>query len=477
MNIAALIRALREMGGEVSDDIIAEALWMLQYLPDVDPRDLQNRGEADAGTSVANTTDLTQQVGEGSEESEEGEDFSELFTENEDHWEWEEDALDGDDEVQSTAQIRAAGSRGGFGTTRVRTTDILVPGAPALRNRLAYTRALRTLSRRTRSHTRVRIDEEATIRRLAEERVFLPVQRSVSERWLDLSLVLDRSRSMDIWSRLLNELRALFVRLGLFRNVRLWALDADGNTPVLQLEAQRGRVGAVSLAPRALVDQTGRSLVLVISDCVGSAWQTGMMHEALDIWGKAGPTAILQVLPRQLWVRSSLGQGYPVALSGGPGLPSARLKIRPASRRTLRREANQGVRVPVINIEPDAFRAWAQMLAGSPDSASPGYILPLPRQYDRTERRHISSQSEVSDEQAVTDFLRVTSPLMYWQNASDQQRLAHAQIIVASLYACYVQQHRLTGDIRDPSRPQPWPERKRPKVALRCPLLHPGFPQ
>jgi len=80
-----------------------------------------------------------------------------------------------------------------------------VPAAPALRTRLDLARSLRPLMRKVPSQSRYELDEEATVTQIAEMQMLLPVVRSQPERWLDLDLVVEDSKTTVIWERTIAE--------------------------------------------------------------------------------------------------------------------------------------------------------------------------------------------------------------------------------------------------------------------------------
>ena len=90
---------------------------------------------------------------------------------------------------------------------------------------------MRPLNRTVPSRHDVLLDEEATVNRIADERLWFPVFKPAPERWLDLALVVDRYESMSIWRRPVAELQGLLERLGAFNDVRLWMLDQDPDQP------------------------------------------------------------------------------------------------------------------------------------------------------------------------------------------------------------------------------------------------------
>jgi hypothetical protein len=135
---------------------------------------------------------------------------------------------------------------------------------------LAVARALRPLRQRVPSPHRLVFDEAETVRRIAEEGIWLPALRPARDRWLDLSLVVDAGASMGLWRSTAEELRKLLEWTGAFRNVRVWHLDTNANPPCLRA-GLRYRAGMPSRDPLELVDPSRRSTV---AGNLGPAWAT-----------------------------------------------------------------------------------------------------------------------------------------------------------------------------------------------------------
>ena len=114
------------------------------------------------------------------------------------------------------------------------------PGETVLPGKLALGRALRPLMRRVPVGDRVELDEEATVRRIADEGNWLPVLRPALDRWLELNLVVDEWPSMDVWRETIAEVRHFFEQLGAFRSVRIWGLQTDTQTHHLRLRTRLG---------------------------------------------------------------------------------------------------------------------------------------------------------------------------------------------------------------------------------------------
>lgn len=237
------------------------------------------------------------------------------------------------------------------------------PTAPALRNTLEISRALRPLMRKERSRTRQILDEEATAIAIAEnvDRSWLPALQPALERWLDLVLVIEDTRSTTIWQELIVEVQQLLERQGAFRTMRVWTLKGD-TTGKLELFPRRqdNLVAQKSRSLDTLIDATGRQLILFLSDCVSPIWRNGTVHQCLRAWAKTSPTAIVQFFPERLWLRTALGLGDLVMLQAfAPGMLSSHLQVNDRSGWLIKSSSKMLV-LPIITLEANVLGQWAK---------------------------------------------------------------------------------------------------------------------
>jgi hypothetical protein len=150
------------------------------------------------------------------------------------------------------------------GSGGIQGLSIGVPDAPSLREPLKLAQALRPLMRRVATGKRLILDEAATVQRIAEERIFMPVLKAEPELWLDLALVIDESHSMLIWGHTIQELKEIFKKYGIFRDIRIWGLQPDETGNSLQIFSRMGSSKRLT-DPKEIVDPTGRRLILIVS--------------------------------------------------------------------------------------------------------------------------------------------------------------------------------------------------------------------
>ncbi|MEU9639397.1 SAV_2336 N-terminal domain-related protein [Streptomyces tendae] len=232
-------------------------------------------------------------------------------------------------------------------------------------------RALRPLRQLRPDPLRNELDIDATVSAMAETGLPDAVLRPTRTRWLDLVVLVDDGVSMLLWQRLAGEVRALMERCGAFRDVRLHGLDSrTPGGPRLTGRPYGGRDRARPMS--TVLDPSGNTLLLVVSDGVGRAWRDGTMHRELDRAASTGPVALLHALPPRLWAGSGI--------DARPWRVTTRR--RGAANRSWHVEDTvlppemapyNGVPIPVLSAERSDIGTWAQLI-GSPGETA---VLPL----------------------------------------------------------------------------------------------------
>ncbi len=280
------------------------------------------------------------------------------------------------------------------------------PAVPLLPDVLDLGRSLRLLHRWALSSKRWTLDEEATVERIAEQRVLLAELKGVRERWFELVFVVDRAAGMSIWQPTLDELARLLGYNGAFRSVRTWYLDTEGPTAVLL----SGRRSQRPCKAEELIVPGGRRLILVASDGVGRAWHTGSVNASLRIWSAACPVALLHLLPRHMWSGSALGRGRIVRLvARAPDSVNARLQLM----KTTDVAADKGktaLKLPVLTLEPEAFAAWAQVLNGKAGAWIAGALFDSRSRYADPHANRPPEPTPELIHQRLQRFLKEASP-------------------------------------------------------------------
>ncbi|GKQ39680.1 FxSxx-COOH system tetratricopeptide repeat protein [Streptomyces sp. A012304] len=313
-------------------------------------------------------------------------------------------------------------------------TPVRVPAAASLPHALSLARALKPLTRKVPSRTAVELDEEATVTRLVDEDILIPVLRPEPARWLGLALVVDRSPSMSLWQDEITEIQHEVARLGAFRDIRRWNLSAGADGTTVELRPHPA-VNRPARHPREVVDPAGDQLIVVLTDTVGAMWRTGAAHRLLLDWARSSQVALAHLLPAALWNRVGIAPVPTLMHIPQPGLPNSRWHTLATEPHRARRGA-AALPVPVVELEPRPLRAWAEMTAGSGRwTTSAALLLPTRPPSATTTgpaRRSSSAAATVAPQEAIRRFRASSSP-QAWRLAGLLSALSELTIPVARL--------------------------------------------
>ncbi len=305
---------------------------------------------------------------------------------------------------------------------------IQIPAAPALRARRDLAKALRPLMRKVPSRTATMFDADATTEQIAEQGIWTAVMAPAPERWFELAIVVEQSRSTPLWQDTLAELKLLTERQGAFRRVSTWQIQMQGNVPVLNPKWHQGDISQPTCNHKTLIDPAGRRLIWLVSDCTSALWQQTQIYQWLKDWGKQCPTALVQLFPGRLWWRTALGDGMPVRLSAyTPGVPNTQLQmseVLPFSElaQALGTQQSQVMQafhkfqqetlatVPVVSLEAYPLNQWARVMAGGGDVYTPGYSFNEATLQAYRERKQATPPSrQLSPKERVQQFQKTAS--------------------------------------------------------------------
>ena len=249
------------------------------------------------------------------------------------------------------------------------TQPIKVPDTASLRSPLALSRALRPLIRQVPTGAMQALDEAATVKRIAEEQIWIPVTQPKLEPWLDVVIVVDENPSMQVWRKTVQDFRNLLTGYGAFRDVQLYGLVCQHQHFYLRPNWGSDDVASELLKPECLIDPNQRRLILMVSDAVGPYWWNGDILSILQRWSSRGMVAMIQMLPEWLWERTALREADRVLL----GAADAGV----VNRQLLSEEESEGrVVMPVLALESDWLLSWSRMVAGVGSEGIYGRLLP-----------------------------------------------------------------------------------------------------
>jgi hypothetical protein len=253
---------------------------------------------------------------------------------------------------------RRAGGGGAAGLQLSEPANFALPG------RQDIGRALRPLKRRHPSRREQVFDADATVGRFCETGILQPVFTPARERWFDVTVVVDESPTMAPWTETAAAFADLLERHGAFGRVDRRHLRVTGDD--VQLTGATG----VEANGQDLTDTTARRIVLVLSDCIDPVWRGDVVWARLREWGRAGPVALVQLLPERLWPLTALGAAEIAISSDRPGRPNARVTIEQPWWASP--DAPIVDVIPVLSLDEQSLSPWARFMTGESTAAIVG---------------------------------------------------------------------------------------------------------
>ncbi|MFD1044237.1 SAV_2336 N-terminal domain-related protein [Kibdelosporangium lantanae] len=266
-------------------------------------------------------------------------------------------------------------------------------------------RGLRPLRRQVQSWRAndIVLDEDATAERAVQNELWLPLIQRATERWLDLTLVVDSGPSMALWRTKINAFEALMRRLGIFRTVQRRSLDAGETGPVLR--------GGTPTAPERslgeLLDPSGRRVVLVVTDGVSKMWRSPNVAAMLARLGCAMPTALVHMLPQRVWRQTGLNLHRVHLRPQGRLVPNNRWSVDLLDHLLDDPEPSSSAPIPVLEMEGRWLGRLAHVLIGR-DEPVPAAVL-MAREHSELP----FGTDWLSPSEQVSDFLATASPAAF----------------------------------------------------------------
>ncbi len=352
------IRRLRLAGVEADDRLLAEMIWLSRLMtPEAEPepqRRVSRESFVDTGKQAKPETPLpAAPVARGT---------IEIIT-----WHYPEEP------VSELFVNTAVGEDG-----KVRASRKRVTGVPALPEAEAIARGLRPFQRRVRRAKAGDFDAEATVERVAESDLILPVLSPAREKWFDAVVVFEDRPAMVVWRETIREFRRMLERQGAFRDAQLWRLvfpvtatDAETSPSEPRQIYMLSNSGAARDLTAIREANAGR-VVFLFSDGVSGVWRDGQMRKVIEAWGAQMPVVLVQPLDAEQWVRTAHGDPQIRVRAPQPGSPNRKLELAGDAAST----AEGGfVRLPVVMASPRSLARWAAMLMKN-DGSVPALLLP-----------------------------------------------------------------------------------------------------
>ena len=276
-----------------------------------------------------------------------------------------------------------------------------------LSDKLEIGRALRPLKRWVESKNQYILNEDATVKRIAEERIWIPELQGIPLLKFSLVLIVEDSPSMVIWQPIVKELFNMLAHHGAFRHVKKWRIVSSSNGKNISFSSEQVNF-SISHNLKISYDPTCHNIILVVSDCISRVWYTGVMGKLINSWGQKNSVAILQMLPGRLWSSTALSEAINININSQvPGATNKQFKNDNTDVFDDSMKSFSKLSIPVITLEYKSLNSWARVLTASSNLWIPGVVL----DFDVSDKKVLAynKKTEITPKERVQNYYGTAS--------------------------------------------------------------------
>jgi len=195
------------------------------------------------------------------------------------------------------------------------------------------------------------LDENKSAEYTANTNIIHPIFKTekLYKPYFDLNIVVDSSKSMFLWQESIEFLIQELKYSTYFKNVKIIKFNSDENLENFKYIKKLNQPKQINL---------------IITDTVGKAWHNNQMYLLINKFSSKSFSAIVSMLPKQMWLRTSLREGESIYLKN---------KTFPPTNKTLQAEyafieksfSKNSIKIPVIPYDSIAFEYLSKVIVAN----------------------------------------------------------------------------------------------------------------
>jgi len=283
-------------------------------------------------------------------------------------------------------------------TTTLPVDYITLPRQQTLQNYRNWEKAFKPLKITNQNIQEKVINEEKTVNLIAQTDIYQVISEYKEKPVFSLLLIIDKHHSMEIFENLIDEFCNAIAHFGIFERVEITYLDSS--------KSKSGFYRDKKLRQKVSKKQfllNKNSLILIISNCTSPAWKSNDMYNNIKEWSNKSFCSIAQILPRYMWLLTTLGQGVQLNWKADKAYPLNKDLYSKKSSFYFANDENI-LKIPVVAFEPASFNAWGNVILKKQNYSISGFAF---LEQNLTEQP--IREQKISAEQRVENFLAQAS--------------------------------------------------------------------
>ena len=283
-------------------------------------------------------------------------------------------------------------------TTTLPVDYITLPRQQTLQNYRNWEKAFKPLKITNQNIQEKVINEEKTVNLIAQTDIYQIISEYKEKPVFSLLLIIDKHHSMEIFENLIDEFCNAIAHFGIFERVEITYLDSS--------KSKSGFYRDKKLRQKVSKKQfllNKNSLILIISNCTSPAWKSNDMYNNIKEWSNKSFCSIAQILPRHMWLLTTLKQGIQLNWKADKAYPLNKDLYSKKSSFYFANDENI-LKIPVVAFEPASFNAWGNVILKKQNNSISGFAF---LEQNLTEQP--IREQKISAEQRVENFLAQAS--------------------------------------------------------------------
>ena len=228
-------------------------------------------------------------------------------------------------------------------------------------------KAFKPLKTTTQNRHKVLIDEQKTVDWIAQTEIYQVITKFEEKAVFTLSLVIEKHPSMEIFDTLIDTFSDALMHFGIFSRVEIFYLDGkDTKSTLYRDKAMHQKISSKSIS------RNDKNLILILSHCNTPAWKSNEMYQHIKSWSEKNLCAIVQMLPRHMWLLTTLQQGAQLDWRTKKTYP-INSDLYSIKENFYFDKDKKILKVPVVGFEPSSFHSYCSLVVGHSTHSISGF--------------------------------------------------------------------------------------------------------
>jgi formylglycine-generating enzyme required for sulfatase activity len=229
-----------------------------------------------------------------------------------------------------------------------------------------FAKSFKILRQFVNSNVQYTLDIDKSIEYIANTNIWDVAQKPQKELKYELYLVIEVSKSMEIYDEVIEDFIKALNRFSIFKKVKVYYLKQTNNSFEIYRDIECKSKTSLSI----FSSYTQRNFTMILSDCISKGWSDKRGYKLLQDLSSFTALSILNLLPKSSWRRTTLKNSRIVRFTHKNGFKNAKLFSSEYTENNV-----ENIKVPMLVLEPTSVKEWCKLQYGTKKCWASGSIF------------------------------------------------------------------------------------------------------